>query len=96
MRSLLTITFVWLAACHDHDEFADFQACFDEHHDVEGYNPTRSITICALDHDIAGTKLSFATSAECVAYMAANLAAASATVAEVQAGCDDYITQKGR
>ena len=95
MRFCLLFCVALLAACgHSHDDYATFQACFDEHTDVEGYAPPMAITICALDHGIEGETLDFTTAAECIAYVEANLAEGEATSAEIMAGCEDYIVQK--
>jgi hypothetical protein len=86
-----------LAACGgggDHASYPTFQACFDEHHGKEGFNSMQSITICVLDHPVNNMSLMFGTAAECVAYVGQNLLPGSATAAEIQAGCDDYIVQK--
>lgn len=94
---LLFVSFAlaFAAACdHSHDEYATFQACFDEHTGAEGYTGPMAITICVLDHPIDGTALEFATVAECVAYVEANLDDASASTADITAGCEDYILQK--
>ncbi len=86
-----------LAACgHPHDAYESFQACFDEHTIEESLSVENSITVCALDHAIEGEDLDFATAAECVAYMDANLTDASASADEIMAGCDDYIVQQGQ
>lgn len=80
----------------DDESYDTFQACFDDHHGEEGYDAMQAITICTLDHPVKGVDLEFATAAECVTYVTANLTTGSATTAEIQAGCDDYITQKGK
>lgn len=95
MRTFLLTTLLALGCSHSHDNgFATFQACFDDHHDGEGYDATQSITICTLDHPIDGSLLEFSTAAECVVYVQANVAAADATTAEIEAGCNEYIRQK--
>lgn len=97
MRALLFASVLVVGCGHSHDNgYATFQACYDEHTGNEGYAPPMAIAICTLDHPVGDVHLDFATSAECVAYVTANLAAGSATAAEIQAGCDDYITQKGQ
>lgn len=85
-------------ACHGHghEPYATFQACFDEHTDVESLAINEAIVVCCLDHDIAGTPAPAcgASAAECVTYLSVNLTA-GATVAEKSAACDEYIVQKG-
>ena len=100
MRSFFAIAFALsLAACGgggDNESYPTFQACFDDHHVNEGFNAMQAITICTLDHPVNNVHLMFATAAECVTYVTANLSAGSATTAEIQAGCDDYINQKDK
>lgn len=94
MRRLLLLSLFVACHGHSHDDYDTFQACFDEHTNVEGYGPPMAITICALDHGIAGDSLDFATAEECIAYVDANLADESASSADIVAGCEDYIFQK--
>lgn len=94
MRLLLFAALFTLGCGHSHDSYATFQACFDEHTDVEGYNAPMAITICALDHDIDGAALDFATVEECIAYVDAELSTDAATAEEIAAGCEDYLVQK--
>lgn len=96
--TLVSCVLAFCIACHghDHEGFATFQACFDDHHGSEGLGVQESIVVCCLDHPIHGVSGACgATAADCVAYMTANLSATSATQAEVQAACDEYIVQKG-
>jgi hypothetical protein len=94
---LATVLALSFTACggHDHDGYDTFQVCFDEHTGDEGLSATMSITICTLDHPIDGETLEFATAAECVTYVTANLGQGEATAAEIMAGCEEYIVQKG-
>ena len=90
-----------LAACDDHDHGAEafdtFQLCFDEHATAESLPHDQAITICCLEHPIGGvTQVCGTSAAACEAYLGTNLAATSATPAEVTAGCADYITQRGQ
>lgn len=85
-----------LGGCHGHDDYDTFQACFDDHTIEEGYDAPMAITICALDHDVAGEKLDFATADECVEYVQGALAEGSATAEQITAGCQDYIVQKDK
>jgi len=97
MRSLCVgLTFVLAAACsHSHDGYTAFQDCFDDHTMEEGLAFDKAIIVCCLDHEIDGQKLVCgATAADCVTYLGANLTS-SATQAEVQATCDEYVIEKG-
>lgn len=92
---LFALLAAFTAGCgHSHDSYASFQACFDEHTEVEGYDAPMAITICTLDHDIDGAALDFATVEECIAYVDAELATDAATADEIVAGCEDYVRQK--
>jgi hypothetical protein len=98
MRTVLLATLFTLGCGSSSGEEAydTLQDCFDDHHGAEGYDVMQSISICTLDHKIGGAKLDFATLAECTTYVDANLTDTSATVAEIAAGCQDYLDQKGR
>lgn len=48
-----------------------------------------SITQCALDYPL----VDFATAPDCVTFVTANLAAATATADDIQAACDAYVAQ---
>jgi hypothetical protein len=94
---LFTCLVLALVACghgHDDNDFPTFQACFDEHVDVESLPIEQAIVVCALDHTVAGDPIDFATAAECEAFMATNLEDADATTAQIMAACADYIIQK--
>jgi hypothetical protein len=77
------------------EAFDTLQACFDAHH-VEDALPTpEAITVCCLDHPIAGVSPACKnTQADCEAFVDAELDP-SVTVADITAACADYITQKG-
>ncbi len=98
MRLLCTaIALFSFAACHDHDHegFATFQACFDEHTVEEALPFKEAVVVCCTDHPIDGkTDACGATAPECVTYLTANLMS-TATTTEVEAACDEYVIQKG-
>lgn len=109
-RLSLVFSFVGMpliAACGgddkgDSEAFDTFQDCFDDHHEEEMFTIEKAITICCLDHPIgtnAGGVVCGATAATCTTYVTANLDAGSGsdavTAANITAGCNDYITQKG-
>ena len=84
-------------ACHDHDHegFANFQACFDVHTMEESLPFQQAVVVCCVDHEINGVKPACgATAADCVAYLGANLTS-TATATEIMAACTEYETQKG-
>lgn len=88
---------LFCVACHDHDHegFDTFQACFDEHTMAESLPFQQAVVVCCLDHAIGGvTDACGATAADCVGYLGANLTS-SATQADIDAACAEYVTQKG-
>jgi hypothetical protein len=88
-----------LAACSDDkadaEAFATLQACFDDHHSgAESLPVANAITVCCLDHPIAGVHPSCKdTAADCIAHVDAELDS-TVTATEIQAACTDYINQK--
>jgi hypothetical protein len=82
----------------DNDAFPTYQACFDEHHNVEAFDTQKAITICCLDHPIGSSPMGVVCGADatsCDTYVTANLAGSDATATDVTAACTDYVTQKG-
>lgn len=90
-----------IAACGDDgggaddDPFDTFQACYDDHHVDEGLSNKEAITVCCLDHPIAGSKGTFCkdTEADCEVALRAGLDG-SVSDAQITEGCTDYIAQK--
>lgn len=97
LTSLIIMPLTFAACGGDGEEAYDtYQACFDDHKNVEMASTNDSIVICCLDHPIAGvTEVCGATEATCIAYLDANLLGTSATATEKMAACTDYVTQKG-
>lgn len=111
MRTLITLSLVLgatalgsqLTACggddggSEEESFDNFQDCFDDHTSGDEDLPTdKAITVCCLEHPIAGQDAGVvcgATAASCNTYVTANLASADATPAEITAACTDYETQ---
>ena len=94
MRSTILLVCL-LAACHghSHDDYATFEACYEEHTVAENLPVRQAIVVCCLDHDVMGQKLVCgADRAACEAYLTANLTSVSS--AEVTAACAEYETQK--
>ena len=103
MRNVILGTFLALAvaACGggtvDADPFATFEACFDEHHNVESLTVQHTITVCCLDHPIGSAAAGVVcgtTEAACESYVDANLLATDATAPDITASCTDYINQR--
>ena len=90
------LCFLLLACGHEDHGYETFQACFDEHTDVESLPVEEAIVVCALDHEIDGETLELASAAECEAYLGTNLAPGDATTAQITAACADYIVQKNQ
>ena len=104
MRALvlpLVLSFpIGLAACdHDHgaEPFDTLQACFDDHTAAggEALPVQKAITVCCIEHPIAGKLPSCGTTAvECGTIVRAGLSTAT-TTADITAACADYATQLG-
>ncbi|MBA3542045.1 MAG: hypothetical protein H0T79_20685 [Deltaproteobacteria bacterium] len=98
VASVLALSALSSGACeHDHDPegYATLQACFDVHTEEENLSVNEAVVVCCLDHAIGGqTEVCGATQAECVAYLSTALAADSATSAEIDASCTNYVTQR--
>jgi len=97
MRLLCIGLLFAFAGCHDHEHegFDTFQACFDDHTMEENLPFQEAVVVCCLDHPIDGKKEACGVTApECVTYLTANLTS-SGTTTEVEAACDEYISQKG-
>jgi hypothetical protein len=87
-----------LAGCGGGDEeeaFDTLQDCYDDHHSgSEGLTVVEAITVCCLDHPIAGVHPSCgASQADCQTHVDAALDA-SVSASEIQAACADYIEQQ--
>lgn len=98
------------AACgsdtkEDADPFATFGACYDEHHNTEGFDAQKAITICCISHPIGGQAANVvcgSDAASCVAYVSTQVGSAGsggsgtsdATTANIQAACTDYVNQR--
>jgi hypothetical protein len=96
MRFLFAALLFW-AGCHDHDQddYASYQACFDDHTMEESLPFQQAVVVCCLDHSFNGmSEVCGATAAECVTYLGGNLTS-TATQTEVMGACTEYITQKG-
>ena len=102
MRDILLALFVsnMLVACgssgSDAEPYDTLQACYDDHQNVEMLGIGPSITVCCIDHPIAGKHPSCGTTqAECEAIVRAGLDQ-SVTTTEISAACADYVTQLGQ
>jgi hypothetical protein len=98
LLALVSTSFLFAACGHDddHDAYATFQACFDDHSNVESLPHDQSIVICCIEHPLGSTAANTACgadSAACVTYVTANLTSTSATAAEIMAGCTTYQSQ---
>jgi hypothetical protein len=105
--AIITSALISIVACGDGntvdaDPFPTMQACFDEHHGMEGLSVNDAIVVCCLDHPLGDAMTHPScknTVADCVAYLGSDavgtLSTTSASAAEVMAACMDYITKKG-
>ena len=110
LRTALITTSFAFAACGgsnkpDADPFATFGACYNEHHNTEGFDVPKTITICCIDHPIgnqAANVVCGSDAASCVAYVSTQVGSAGsggsgttdATTANIQAACTDYVNQR--
>jgi hypothetical protein len=89
----------------DADPFDTFGACYNDHHNTEGFDAQKAITICCIDHPIgnqAANVVCGSDAASCVAYVSAQVGSAGsggsgttdATTANIQAACTDYVNQR--
>lgn len=81
----------------DHDSFATYQACWDEHHTTEMFTAPKAVTICCLSHPIGDQAMNVVcgdTATSCEAYVGTSLGSAAAAT-DITTGCTDYITQRG-
>ena len=95
---LAFISAALLSACghdDDHEAFATYQACFDDHTMEESLTVSEAIVVCCLDHPIAGMTQPVCgnAAADCETYLSVNLTQ-GATMEEKTAACAEYITQK--
>lgn len=85
-------------ACHDHEDYATFQACYDDHTTAENLPFQEAVVVCCLDHPLpasaGGDEPCGQTAPECITFLDANLTS-TATSTEIEAACDEYVTQKG-
>jgi len=81
-------------ACHEHD-YETFQACYDEHTTAENLPFHEAVVVCCLDHPLPDNDQPCGqTAPECITFLDANLTS-TATSTEIEAACDEYVTQKG-
>jgi hypothetical protein len=83
----------------DNDPFATYQACFDEHHNTEGFDVQKAIVICCISHPIGSAEMNVVCgndAASCESYVGSNLTGSDAVgSADLTAACNDYVTQRG-
>ena len=96
--SLLFPITLAIAGCGDDsgvEAYDTLQDCFDDHTTVESLPVQEAITICCLEHPIAGVKPSCgATTAACETIVNAGLAD-TVLASDITAACTDYQTQLG-
>ncbi len=81
----------------DNDPFDTYEACFQEHHDVENFTVQKAIEICCIDHPIGTDAMNVvcgATVASCETYVTANLAGSDATTMDIDAACTSYVPDR--
>jgi hypothetical protein len=83
---------------HDHNSYASFKDCFNEHTMAEALPVDQAIVICCIDHPLGSSAANTACGADspaCVTFVTANVDAGTATSAQIMMGCDEYVTQRG-
>jgi hypothetical protein len=85
----------------DADPFDTFQACYDEHHGMEGLSTVKAIEICCIDHPIGGTAANVVcgdTTATCTTYVTGNLMDSADTMlsADITTACTAYPTDRSK
>ena len=95
--AFVSTVFLFAACGHDddHEAYATYKECFDDHHNVESLPVDQAIVVCCIEHEIGSTAMNTvcgADSAACATYVTAQLGA-SATSAEIMAGCTTYQSQ---
>jgi hypothetical protein len=88
-----------LIACseegHQVTNFATYQACFDDHHDVLMPMVIEDISECCLLHKVNGERNPCGDDVPtCIQYLTDNLAQTAATFPELEAACNDYIDKR--
>lgn len=98
---LVLVSIAVFTACggsgSDNEPYDTYQACYDDHHTVESLPSDQAITTCCIYHPIGSAKMNTVCgndAAACMTYLTANLSS-STTVAEITAGCNLYISQRG-
>ena len=82
----------------DSQQFATYQACFDEQTMTKMFTPARAIEICCIDHPIGSAGCNMVcgdTTQTCETYVDANLSATSATAPDITEGCTNYVPDRG-
>ncbi len=93
--SLLSLPLFACSSASDAEAFPTLQDCYDDHHNAEALPVQEAITVCCLDHPIAGVSPACKdTQAACETFVDAELDP-SVTAADITAACADYIAQKG-
>lgn len=81
----------------DNDPFDTYEACFQEHHDVEAFSVQKTIEICCIAHPIGNAPMNTVcgdTVTSCETYVTANLAGSDATTDDIAAACTAYVPDR--
>jgi hypothetical protein len=85
----------------DHQSFATFQDCYQDHHVMEMFPTNCAIEICCIDHPIGNAKMNVVcgeTAAACQSYVGSNLTDSTDTMlgSDITKACTDYIFDSQR
>jgi hypothetical protein len=103
MRFVLVLVLL-VVACHsttNPNAFSTFQACFDEHTQMEGFTPPCAIEICCIDHQIGSTAMNIVcgdTATSCQTYVGSNLTVPTDPNlgSDTMTACSHYVFDSGR
>ena len=93
----LALTACGSSTAVDNDPFDTYEACFQEHHDVESFTVQKAIEICCIDHPIGSDAQNVVcgdTATTCETYVTANLAGSDATTTDIDAACTAYVPDR--
>ncbi len=85
----------------DCDPYATFQACYDDHHNVESFPTPKAIEVCCIDHPIGSAAKNVVCGNDtqsCIDYVTANLVDPNDAMlsADITSACTAYPHDSGR
>ena len=79
----------------DNEPYPTFQACYNDHHVMEGFSTPCAIEICCISHPIGGAPVKTVCGPDkssCETYVGSNLSDPADTLlgSDIQTGCTNY------